>query len=151
MDDERTQQIKDEEHLRLLWFGYLISAGVTALFSLFGLIYVFVGLMFSVFLRHLPQSTPEAPPEFIGWFFIFFGGMFVVVGLVIATLKWWAARLIKARRSPMFCYIVAGITCLGIPYGTLLGVCTFIVLSRPSIARQFAARSQASGVGVAPL
>jgi hypothetical protein len=35
--------------------------------------------------------------------------------------------------------MVAGISCLGIPYGMFLGVCTFMVLGRDSVVGLFAA------------
>ena len=34
--------------------------------------------------------------------------------------------------------IVAGITCLSVPIGTVLGVFTLMVLSRPSVKQMFA-------------
>jgi hypothetical protein len=35
--------------------------------------------------------------------------------------------------------VIAGINCIFIPYGTLLGVATFMVLVRPSVQALFAA------------
>jgi hypothetical protein len=141
MDDELRQQVKDEEQLRLLSLGYMISAGVTAVFSFFGLIYVFMGLMFSFVFRHVPNAKPEeAPPEFFGWLMVIMGGAFLVFGITIAILKWQAARCLKQRRSLTFCRVIAGITCLGMPYGTALGVLTFIALGRPSLRRLFDAQ-----------
>ena len=141
MDDEQQQQVKDEEHLRLLSLGYMISAGVTAFFSLFGLLYVFMGMLFTSLLRHVPNPKPgEAPPEFLGWFFAIIGGVIFVFGITIAILKFQTARCLKQRRSLTFCQIIAGITCLGIPYGTALGVLTFIALGRPSLRRLFNAQ-----------
>ena len=55
----------------------------------------------------------------------------------LALAKFLAASRIRQRRSRMFCLVVAGISCLGIPYGTILGVCSFIVLGRDSVAAQF--------------
>jgi hypothetical protein len=37
------QSIIDEEHLKLLSLGYMISAATSAFFSLFGLMYVAMG------------------------------------------------------------------------------------------------------------
>ena len=37
------QGILDEEHVRLLSIGYLVSAGTSAFVSLFGLLYAFMG------------------------------------------------------------------------------------------------------------
>ena len=37
----------------------------------------------------------------------------------------------------MLCQITAGLSCLEIPYGTVLGALTFVVLARPSVAALF--------------
>ncbi|MGB2676725.1 MAG: hypothetical protein WAN12_06555 [Candidatus Acidiferrum sp.] len=71
MPGETRQSIIDEEHLRMLSVGNVVSAGVCAFFSLFGLLYVFMGIMMSATLSHLPATAAkpgqESPPAFIGW------------------------------------------------------------------------------------
>lgn len=141
MSDETSRQsILDEEHLKLLSLGYMASGGVTALFSLFGLLYMVIGIVMSVAISNSPQTaaqTSEPPPAFIGW--IFGGiGLVLFLGLIsIAVAKFWAAVSIRRRKSRIFCTIVAAFGCLEFPYGTLLGVMTFIVLGRESVARLF--------------
>ena len=141
--DSIRQAILDEEHLKLLSLGYMISAGMTAFSSLFGLWFVIVGTMFRVVSRAsgaAAKSSPPPPP--------FLGGIFAGIGLAIflgfialALLKLKAAFDLKRRTSRTFCMVLAGITCLGIPYGTALGVLTFIVLGRPTAEGLFAART----------
>jgi hypothetical protein len=138
--DGNQQAIIDAEHLRLLSIGYLISAGFNALFMLFGLLYVFIGAMVSEMLRLSPQanaSPGQPPPAFFGWIFAGIGLMFFVIGLAFAILKFCAASNLKHRRSRVFCMVVAGLTCLEFPYGTALGVCSFITLGRESVIRLF--------------
>jgi hypothetical protein len=134
------QAITDEVHLRLLYIGYLISASMNAFFSLFGLLYVFLGVMMGVIFSvdsSAAGHAGDAPPPFIGWIFGIIGlGIFLFL-IAMAVLKFIAAFRIKQRRSRVFCMVVAGITCLGVPYGLLLGVCTFIVLERASVKRLF--------------
>ena len=48
-DRDSRQQIIDEEHLKFLSIGYMVSVGMSAFFSLFGLIYVFMGVMMGTF------------------------------------------------------------------------------------------------------
>lgn len=141
MSEELSRQsIIDEEHLRLLSLGYIISAGVTALFSLFGLMYVFMGAVVTAALAQLPPSAtkvPQPPPAFVGWIISGFGLAIFLFGLGIAALKLQTAFCIKRRKSRAFCMVIAGISCLGVPYGTVLGVFSFIVLGRTSVARLF--------------
>ncbi|WP_454827871.1 hypothetical protein [Pseudoxanthomonas wuyuanensis] len=138
-DSELRQSIVDEEQLRLLSLGYMISAGVTAFFSLFGLMYMFFGVaMGAAFMSAGEAGTQmEGPPAMMGWFFALFGGIFFLLGAGLAVAKYLTGRYLKQRRSPVFCQVVAAISCLSIPYGTLLGVSTFIVLGRRSVAGLF--------------
>ncbi len=64
-------------------------------------------------------------------------GVFLVL-IVLAIAKLRAAFCIKHRRSRTFCMVVAGISCLEVPYGTVLGVLSFIVLGRDSVSHLFA-------------
>jgi hypothetical protein len=135
---EERQAFLDDEHLKLLSIGYIIAGAISAVFSIFGLFYALMGLFFgSVFARLPSQPGQPPPPEFMGWFFGLFGLGFFLVLVTFAVLKFLAAQRLKARRSRTFCMVVAALTCFEVPYGTALGVCTFIVLLRPSVARLF--------------
>lgn len=137
-DDFTRQSILDDEHLKLLSLGYMVTAGFHALFSLFGLIYVFMGITFTSVFSEIPQNNPQdrMPPAF-GWLFVAIGLVFMFVCLSFAALQIFAARKLKQRKSRVFAMIVAAFTCLGFPYGTFLGVMTFIVLGRPSVMHLF--------------
>ena len=71
MSDETLRQaIIDEEHLKLLSIGYLVSAGVAALFSLFGLLYVIMGVTMGIIFREAAKKGDQSPPPaFMGWVF----------------------------------------------------------------------------------
>ena len=134
------QQIVDEEHLKLLSIGYLVSAGLNVLFSLFGLLYAFMGVFIGAVVAHAPTRPGPGPaPELMGWFFGLFGFAIFAFMVGLGVLKFMVARRVKQRRSHTFCMVVAGVSCIGLPYGTLLGVFTFLVLSRPSVVRLFQA------------
>ena len=134
------QDIVDTEHLRLLAFGYVFSAIMSALMSLLGLLYAGIGFVMSHFFAEaaLNATNPDKiPPEALGTIVSVFGGVFFVVLMALALLKFYAASCIRRRKSRLFCQIIAGISCLAIPYGTLLGVFTFIVLGRANVVRWF--------------
>jgi hypothetical protein len=134
------QAIIDAEHLKLLSIGYLISAGFNAFFMLFGLFYVFMGILVSELIRRTPQTNakPGEPlPAFLGWIFAGVGLFIFAIGLTFAILKFRAASNLKRRKSRTFCMVVAALTCLEFPYGTALGAFTFIALGRESVVRLF--------------
>jgi hypothetical protein len=134
---ESPQAVIDREHLRLLRIGYFISAAQTALFIPFGLVYAGMGVMFA----HLPGGGAGAgagsPPAIMSWIFGIIGAGVAGFATLAAALKLLAAIRLKERRSRTLCLIAAGISCLEIPYGTALGVMTFIVLGRPSVRQEF--------------
>ena len=48
-----------------------------------------------------------------------------------------AGRSIKNRRRYTFCLIVAALSCLFMPFGTVLALFDFIILSRPTVKATF--------------
>ncbi len=86
----------------------------------------------------------QHPPAFFGWIFIrIAGGSMVTLGWTLAALVLAAGRMLARRRRYLFCLVVAGIECVFMPLGTVLGVFTIIVLVRPSVKAAFEANSTA--------
>jgi hypothetical protein len=143
--DPAQQAVLDDEHLRLLSIGYYVSAAVTALFSLMGLVYAAMGFFIGTAVSHSARNVAEsgqgaenaAAPEFIGALFGVIGLVIFVLALAFAGAKVYAALCLKRRKGRTFCLVVAAISCLEMPWGTLLGVFTIIVLERPTVSRQF--------------
>jgi hypothetical protein len=136
------QTIVHEEHLRLLAIGYWVAGGMAALFSLFGLFYVCMGAMFAASFAKIPATSvpPNQPPAaFLPWIFVGIGLAIFLAGATFAALRFWTAVCLKRRSSRTFCLVVAALTCLEFPYGTTLGVFTFIVLGKPSVIQMFGA------------
>src|SRR5262245_18564619 len=95
----------------------------------------------------LPQQPGVAPPpEFLSAMMVGFGVTFFVMGIGGVILQFIAARRLTQRRSRILCEIAAAITCLNIPYGTIIGVCTFDVLSRKSVIALFDAPASAGSL-----
>lgn len=134
---EFRQAVIDEEHLKLLPVFYWTLGGVSALVALYGFVYIGMGAIFAT----VPMdSTMQegAPPAFIGWFFIAMGVGFLAAFGLVAALQILTGFSLRARRRRTLCLVTAGISCLFVPFGTVLGVFTFIALLRPSVAALFA-------------
>ncbi len=132
---------QDAEHLRLLSIFHYIVAGLAALFSFFPLLYTTVGAIFIFVARHPAAAGPkpgeELPPEFIGWIFAVIGSLLFLLGIVIAICILIAGRSLGKHTRCWFAFVMACIECLFIPFGTILGVFTIIVLSRESVKTLF--------------
>lgn len=149
--DPVQQAFADEEHLRLLSIGYFISAAITAFFSLVGLMYAVFGVFMSLAVSKAAATaqnydSTKVVPEFFGWIFGAIGLAIFCGAIVVAALKVHAGFCLRNRKSRTFCLVVAAFTCLGIPYGTMLGVFTFIILERPTVSRMFAANANAAAL-----
>jgi hypothetical protein len=120
----------------------MISAATSAFFSLIGLMYMLMGIFMGAVISDQADvaSKGQAPPAFIGWLFGAIGlGIFLFL-IGMAAPKFRTAMCLKRRESRTFCMVVAGVSCLEVPYGTVLGVLTFIALGRNSVAQLFKPR-----------
>jgi hypothetical protein len=139
---QNRQQILDKEHLRLLSIFHYIKGGITAVFSCIPIIHVVLGLFF-IFAPHLFGHGKDQPPAFIGWLFVVLGSFFILFGWTLAALVLFAGRCIARREHYTFCFVMACVECLSVPFGTVLGVFTILVLSRPSVKGLFGPRPPA--------
>ncbi len=127
---------RDREHLRLLSIFHYVYGGMVGLFSCFPILHVTVGIALASGAIPVPKNQPQIP-AFAGWIFIVAGSLFIIVGWTIAGLTIYAGRCLARRKNYILCLIVAGLECLFVPQGSVLGVCTLLVLLRPSVKPLF--------------
>jgi hypothetical protein len=143
MADFPTHMNKDEEHLRLLSVFHYVVGGLTALFALIPIIHLVLGLFFILAPEKFGPNPAQQPPAFIGWLFVIFATFAIALGLILASLIVTTGRFLGRRRHHTFCLVIAFIECLMMPFGTVLGVFTIIVLLRDSVKQLFALGAQA--------
>jgi hypothetical protein len=135
----------DVQHLRYLSIGYYIGAAITALFASIPLIYFSVVLIF--LLKPLTTEGSDLfPVQLFGMMYALFGGM-AVLGWALAALIFVAGRSLAAGKRYAFCFVMAALCCAHFPFGTVLGVFTILVLTRPTVKAMF---QQQSALGVPP-
>jgi hypothetical protein len=129
---------RDSEHLKLLSIFHYVLAGLTALGGLVPVIHVTLG--FLMLTGVIDGRDDEIRPV---------GALIMMLGLGLMALLWtfaallfFAGRSLGRRRNYTFCMIVAGIMCLNLPLGTVLGVFTILVLMRPSVQELFSAEPE---------
>jgi len=127
----------DADHLNLLSIFHFVGAGFALLAILFLLAHY---TLFHAFLdnpkmwENQKQNLP--PAEFFAifkWFYVVFAVGFMSSGV----LNLISGFCIRARKHRTFSMVVAGINCLHIPIGTVLGVFTIIVLMRNSVRQSY--------------
>ena len=124
----------DDQHLQYLFIGYLISGVFLGLLALFPVIHLVFG--FSMVLG-LFEGTGDAPPPAFGLMFIAIGGFLILMFLTWSILNFVTAFSLKSRKRYVLCLVTAGLNCTSMPFGTILGVFTFIVLFRDSVKPLF--------------
>ena len=129
---------RDRDHLKILSiFHYVVGAfalltgGVFLLYSAFG---GFLLRRPELFTDH-GKSAP--PPPIVGELLIGLGlGLFAMsAAFAIALIV--AGRSLAHQTRYVFCFVLACVCCLFTPWGTVLGVFTLVVLSRPSVKAMF--------------
>jgi hypothetical protein len=125
------------EHLQLLTIFHYVVAGLAALFSFFPLLYSLVGGFLLYAAHHPGPNNQEPPPAFLGWIFIAVGVVFFLAGMTMAICILIAGQCLSRRKAYSFALVIACVECLFIPFGTILGVFTIIVLSRESVKALF--------------
>ena len=135
----RDQRKVDADQLRLLSIFHFVGAGFAAL----GLLFLFAH--YSMF--HLLFSDPKmfegqkgGPPpkelfQVLRWFYLLFGLWF----LASFVLNLVSGFYLRAGKCRAFSLVVAGINCLHMPLGTVLGVFTIVVLARESVKEVYGA------------
>jgi hypothetical protein len=133
---------RDKEHLQLLAIFHYVVAGLAALFSFFPLLYTTVGAIFIFAARHgTAKPGEDLPPEFLGWIFAVLGSLLFLMGIAMAICILIAGRSLALRKRYSFAFAMACIERLFIPFGTILGVFTIVVLSRESVRGLFSTAS----------
>ena len=131
---------RDKEHLQLLAIFHYVVAGLAAFFSFFPLLYTTVGAIFIFAARHgTAKPGEDLPPEFLGWIFAVLGSLLFLIGIAMAICILIAGRSLALRKGYSFALVMSCIECLFIPFGTILGVFTIVVLSRESVKALFSA------------
>lgn len=127
---------QDQEHLRLLAIFHFVCAGLVALCACIPIIHLALGVMM-LFAPEIFGPGRDQPPRVIGLLFVLIAGLFIVLGWMLAGLLAWAGRCLLRHKAYTFCLVMAAIACLFMPFGTILGVFTIIVLIRPTVKALF--------------
>ena len=127
----------DDKTLDLLAMFHYIVGGITAFFSCFPFIHLFLGISI-VSGDFIDSKGAIGPPEALfGWIFIILGATFIIFGWALAVCMIIAGRYIKQRKKRMFCFVIAAIECMLMPFGTVLGIFTLINLNKDSVKALF--------------
>jgi len=131
------QRIIDEEHLRLLSIFHYISGAIALFVSVIFLVQFFLfSFIFDEVMNGLLDialvGNYDFDPEIFSlliylWIILFF--LFTTFGLAQIL----SGNFLRNKKYRIFSFIVAILSILSFPYGTILGAMTIIVISRSSV------------------
>lgn len=127
----------ESKQLDLLSMFHYIVGGFIALFSCIFLVHFFIGL--AIVTGSLPAGNCKSDPApfWFGWIFVIMGAVFVLSGWAMSAAIVIAGKKLKARKGRLFCMVIAGIECMFMPFGTVLGVFTLVMLNKESVKQTF--------------
>ena len=134
--NSEARMTNDVEHLRLLSIFHFVVGGLAALCSLLPLMHLFMGI--TMVAGRLDDGPNLTEARLFGWFFIVLASAMIAAGLAFAACMVFAGRFLAQRTYYTFCLVVAALECVFVPFGTVLGVFTIVVLQRPSVKELFA-------------
>lgn len=134
---------EDVKNLDLLSIFHYILGGITALFSCIPIIHLSLGV---AILRGV-FGGKNPPPQAFGWLFVILGGTFVLCGWALAVAMIIAGSKLKRKRSYTYCIVIAALECMMMPFGTVLGVFTIIILMKESVKEIFTSDNRLENTG----
>lgn len=138
----------DVKYLDLLSIFHFVVGGITALFACIPLIHIVMGIV--ILTGGFDDGSGNAPPAFLGWLFIIMGSVFIILGWCLAIFMFVVGTKLKRRKNRIFCMVIAGVECIFMPFGTVLGVFTIIILNKESVAAVFDRRTAGEVVPRSP-
>jgi len=127
---------QDQGHLRLLSIFHYIVGGLCGLFACFPILHLILGI--AVLSGAIPERPNQADfPPVVAWIFIVVACVIVLAGWTFSAAIVLAGRSLVRHQYYTFCLVVAAIECLFMPFGTVLGVFTIVVLVRPTVKQLF--------------
>lgn len=128
---------QDAEHLRLLAIFHRIMSGLTICFSSMFIMHVIVGVSALVNPEAFSNKPSDQMPPMFAWLFMLGGGAAVAFGWTVGILNFFVAKRLEERKGATLINVVSALNCLNMPFGTLLGVFTIVVLQRPQVKAVF--------------
>ena len=138
----RDQRKIDAGHLKLIGIFHFVLAAFAVIGLGFLVLHWWIMNTMLSHPEHWKHSNQAPPPkEFLAifkYFYYFVAAWVVASGLGNAL----SGIFILQRRARVYSLVVAGFNCIAFPFGTVLGVFTFIVLLRESVAEVYEAKRE---------
>lgn len=127
---------KDTLHL-LAVFHYVI-AGLIALTACLPLIHLTAGMFLAVGC----VSNDEPAAGVVGAIFVVVAAILIVIGWSLAIFVFVTGKNLDRQTKYQLCMIGAGVVCVFMPLGTILGIFTLVTLQEDNVKQLFNKKEQ---------
>jgi hypothetical protein len=128
----------DIRYLDLIALFHVIVGLVVGLFSCLPLVNLSMGLsMLSDIPKMIVQDVTFSPFALLPIMFTLLPILIVVLGWMFAIAISLNGFYIKNRQWHTYCVVIGGVETIFMPFGTVLGVFTIILLTKPNIKKLF--------------
>jgi uncharacterized membrane protein YGL010W len=124
---------KISDQLNLLATFHYIVGGIGVFMACLPLIHLTIGIAMLNGSIPMNNNQNEISPNLVGVIFIVMGSLFFVIGQCVAWLTIYSGKQIKARKKHTFSFVLGCVLCMFMPFGTILGVFTIILLSKQEV------------------
>ena len=128
---------QDEDYLKLLSIFHYVAGGLTGFFSCIPIVHLLIGIVMLVAGVAGTPDNERLPFLIVGFVFTLVAGLAILCGWTLAICMIISGRRLARRIHYKFCFVIACISCAFMPFGTVLGVFTIIVLVRPTVKELF--------------
>jgi len=135
----------DANQLDLLGIFHYVLGGITLVLAFCPSLHLLMGLL--MLAGEMTNDPGQQPPAFVGMLFTALPALLMLAGWTLGALMLYAGYALRKRCHLTYCQVVAGVECIQLPLGTILGVLTLIVLNRPGVRAAFAESTSAAGTG----
>jgi hypothetical protein len=126
---------EDRQHVRILSLFHYVVGALAALFACFPIIHLVVGI--GLVTGAFGHAADEPALRLIGAVFVALATILILCGWSLAVLLIVAGTFLRRQNHYAYCLVMAGVACAFFPFGTVLGVFTIVVLSRPTVRDAF--------------
>ncbi len=123
----------EKDTLHMLAIFHYVIAGLIALAACIPLIHLTIGLS----LTAGAIASEEPVMGVAGAFFALIASLIILVGWGLAFFVFLAGKNLDRQTKYQFCMIGAGVLCIFMPLGTILGVFTLVTLQDDSVKAMF--------------
>jgi len=129
----------ENNHLNILSIFHYVFAGISGISACAPIFHLIMGvsMLFGNFYPEDVGAEMPFPFEMFGLMFTIIPAAIIFIGWIFTIAIAISGYFLSQKRHYLYCLIMAGISCVFMPFGTILGVFTIVVLTKDDVKDLF--------------